>query len=95
MACCAAPGGCGKAECRLCTVIALLPETPPMCGRRCTIDGDTCVLAAGHPVWVPCRCAATKAKAEQATRDGDPKLAGEKPRKPLAFEKRHRKGPHR
>jgi hypothetical protein len=75
--------------------IPKLPEKPAICGQRCTIDGDTCVLVAGHPVWVPCRCKRTQAKTEQATRDGEMKLSGEKKRGNLAFEKRRRVGPNR
>ena len=90
---CAGPNGCDDPDCVLCTIIADLPEEPPVCGQA--LEGTaTCDLIDGHPTWVRCRSSRPTAKPENATRDGDPKLAAERKRANLAFQKRHRLGPN-
>jgi hypothetical protein len=82
----------GGAGCRLCDVIAkILPPLP--CGAD--VAGVPCSLVRGHPWWVQHRGPRKTAAEENATRDGAPKLSGEKERGNLAFEKRRRVGPHR
>lgn len=96
---CASPTGCddsvanGGAGCHLCDVVAHLPERPLKCGRPIGKD-LLCELVEGHPSWVACRNASTQKKAENETRDGDPKLAAERKRGNLAFQKRNRQGPN-
>jgi len=68
MACCAIAPGCGRVNCYLCTVVALLPQPLSLLDRQKQDDTN-------------------------ATRDGDPKLAGERKRNPI-FTKRNRLGPN-
>ncbi len=79
MACCAMPGGCGRADCYLCTVVAkgLANATWPD------------YRPADHT-----ERASERKRPVNPTRDGAPKLAAEKSRNPI-FEKRRRVGPHR
>jgi hypothetical protein len=89
MGCCAV-ATCSDPACAVCTVSQRFPPVQA-CGRN--VDGDPCALVKGHPSWVRCRTR-KGAKAEKATRDGDPKLAGERTRGNLAFRKRQRAGPN-
>lgn len=81
----------GGAGCDLCDRVAHIPPV-----EQCPKDvGDQrCRLEAGHEP--PCDAPRRAEKVDTApTRDGDPKLAAERKRGNLAFQKRHREGPVR
>jgi hypothetical protein len=88
MACCALES-CQNPACAVCTV-----------SERCRVvkcprwvDGASCGLVAGH--WGDCRPAGGRKAVKADTRDGDPKLAGERKRQHPMFVKRKREGPVR
>jgi hypothetical protein len=85
-----AVGTCVDPDCYLCTVVAKI-KPPSACAKP--VEGGRCSLVLGHPRWVACR-SKSGGRAEQATRDGAPKLAGERKRD-LIFTPRKRVGPHR
>lgn len=88
MACCAI-ADCGDPTCPVCTVNERFHVEP--CPQL--VDGVPCKMVAGHPPG--CRAVAAAEKVDTSTRDGDPKLAGERERGNLAFRPRHRDGPLR
>jgi hypothetical protein len=73
-------------------VIALQNWFPHGCMAPNGCDDPACTLCAHAESLV---AADDTRKGEEGTRDGAPRLSGEKPRGNLAFEKRHRVGPHR
>ena len=98
MASCAIDG-CLDPACYLCRVVSLLPAVPEACGKPAREKDSKaaprpCRYVVGHPG----ACIPTHKKPEREkldTRDGDPRLAAEKKRGNLAFEKRKRVGPGR
>lgn len=80
----------GRFVCYLCYVLPVKFATV-RCPNTVKATGTQCELVKGHPPSVACR-PGREAKAEQALRDGDPKLAAERKR-PLA-RKSNRMGPN-
>ena len=89
MPCCAV-ADCGNPECPVCSVPRRFPPIET-CAKETTTG--PCVLVKNHPRWVSCRAEWHAEKVDTSTRDGDPKLAAERKRSDLAFQKRHRAGP--
>lgn len=81
---------CGNPSCDMCNRVAKI-KPPAACAKP--VNGGTCSLIKGHARWIACRTK-SGAKAEQATRDGAPKLSAERKRD-LIFTPRKRVGPHR
>src|SRR5262245_22207336 len=92
---CCATGTCTDPQCPLC--VELPKRFPPVVpcpqivwtGKR----RAPCRLVAGHPGL--CKPSSRVVEEKPDTRDGAPKLAGERKRGNLAFQRRLRLGPHR
>jgi hypothetical protein len=86
-------GPCGDPVCPMCV---LLPQRfPPIvrCARKVKVKDRKirCRYVEGHKGR--CDPSRTDKPETHVARDGDPKLAGERKREPLMFQKRQRKGP--
>lgn len=90
MGCCAV-GTCTNPDCYICRIMPERFRVVPC--RKAAADGEPCRFVKDHPG--PCKSKAQgRSKTENVSRDGDPKLAGERPRQHPAFVKRRRAGPH-
>lgn len=94
MGCCAV-GTCTGVGC-LCADIAKRFPPAVKCGKVAPADGELCALVDGHPRWQTCKSRKTldgTARTEDSsTRDGAPKLAGEKVHTERS-RKKNRQGP--
>ena len=75
-------------HCYACYVLPVL--FPPIVRCETLLEDGQCRLVANHPG--SCKSDSGSTKTVKATRDGAPKLAAERKRGNLAFQKRHRAG---